>query len=151
MNTNQLTIEKAREMVEISVGDVFSREAVLSLLARIKVQEGVDMDDVQKMIHGCKAEMRDEIESSIKDGFNDLVDYDDTEFRIEGHNEIVLDNVGFNSSGYVFNDVTTNVMNILLDACDKLKRQKEQLNDLEDQMEEMSNSNTESNEQGEVC
>jgi hypothetical protein len=145
MNTNQLTIEKAREMVEISVGDVFSREAVLSLLDRIKVQEGVDMDAVQRMIHNCKIEMQSEIESTIENSFGDLVDYEDAEFRIEGHNEIVLDNVGFNSSGYVFNDITTNVINILLDECDKLKRS------LAKKEEETTTTNNENNEQSEVC
>lgn len=121
MQTNHLTIEQAAELVKSSVGDVFSREAVLSILDRIKTPENVDMLSVKRMVLCRKGDIQNRILRHIESGFDELVDYESAEFRIEGSNEIVLDSVCANDGHQFSNDLAENIVDIIFDGCYNLE------------------------------
>ena len=76
---NQLTIEQAAELVKSSIGDVFSRGAVLSLLDRLKVSEDKNLDVMRTLIVDHKRVIRDEAYAMIENNWDELVDYDEVE------------------------------------------------------------------------
>ena len=140
---NQLTIEQAAELVKSSIGDVFSREAVLSLLDRLKVSEDKNLDVMRTLIVDHKRVIRDEAYAMIENNWDELVDYDEVELRLEANNEIVIDSVGMNGADRIFRDLADNIVDLLLEGVNEL----EELETLETSLDEMSNSNTESDEQ----
>ena len=140
---NQLTIEQAAELVKSSIGDVFSREVVLSLLGRLKVSEDKNLDVMRTLIVDHKRVIRDEAYAMIENNWEELVDYDEVELRLEGRNEILIDSVGMRSADRIFRDLADNIVDLLLEGVNEL----EESETLETSLDEMSNSNTESDEQ----
>lgn len=117
---NQLTINEASEVVKESVGDVFSRDAVLSLLSRIKVQESVNVDLFRQLILDQKRTIQDEISGVIENNWNELVDYDEVELSLDC-NQITLDAVGMCNTEYVFRNLAENIVDMLTAEVDELE------------------------------
>jgi hypothetical protein len=79
----------------------------------------------------------------IENNWDELVDYSEVEFRIEGHNEIVLQQVSMSGADRIFRDLADNIVDMLLEGVNEL----EEFETMEASLNEMSNSNTESDEQ----
>lgn len=138
-----MTIEQAAELVKSSIGDVFSRDAVLSLLDRLKVSEDKNLDVMRTLIVDHKRVIRDEAYAMIENNWDELVDFSEVEFRIEGHNEIVLQQISMCKADRIFRDLADNIVDMLLEGVNEL----EEFETMEASLNEMSNSNTESDEQ----
>jgi hypothetical protein len=81
MKTKQETLE----LIENSVSSIFSKEDVIKLINDLQADQEQD-----------KTELIDKIITEIKDDEPRMWNDYNTEYRIEGSNEIVIDTIDFN-------------------------------------------------------
>lgn len=124
MNTEKVTIEQAAELVKNSVGDVFSRDAVLGLLDRLIIPEkaseevATNIAPLIKFLESREELVKTEIGDAIENYWDEMYNIDELECTTSG-NTIEVTSVGiagYNQTNYVYKHAAQNVISSIVGA-----------------------------------